>query len=1318
MIHSGEATFKGDFSPDYYPEVLQESLGQYQTATTYILSNKVFIYFDLKRYPFDALYVKYKAIKNTFFTIKYHDWRADAKNEFLDEIIFPGESYLLAINPDSTEKYTVARVENNRYKAKRYFMSNFFAVNCEFKVLTNKTKGETEITFADGYAQDILGDEEGNFYSKEYYDYKISIEEEDKSKYDKKMCMIYVAGYHTTDLYTMSSILTGSNVNQQIIFDKDKFRTIRFLFEHTDFEKSLIVYANIIDRAFYYIQISINQENNIYKRQVITRSYPYYISKSDLQAKCKDTKSFCNIFVTVEFVADTPGMSRTNPMVEITVREATPKGENELLRVPSYIQKNIAKKDFTTGDGYYYLYTDIGEGDEGQITVNFLRDFGEVYGRIVRRDVKDKVADKDIEWMDLYRLPNDGYEEDRNKYDTYLQKFLFNSDDTADCAPGCYLILGIRISQVGEWAEDYKFYPFTIITLIGPNSASTSDASVVTIQVEDFIIGNVDISSNIKLKQFYQVWLPRNAEYVQIDWQSELAGLYINIDGEKPITTATADFTLIPNGKDSIFVIKRDDIRQKAKEKNIKLPYDNSLEDVQLIIGIWTDKTDSADTELYSLRVRETGFYDEDTEYEVDVIEVNTDEKIMCKPVPVKDGYRCLFMITYDDQDVAQKMDLLVYTASTNLGAKNEIFANFVYARLFNEYNVTELEKNIPSQGRCDYDSTRDDFTYLYIQLADRHKDQYLFVNIKVDTPDDVMMVASINSYDIENGVQVYFANARTEQIVQVKERKMILTFQIEANLHVTIEDLGGEADVYWSNDFYEVHNLRGKGDRLTLTTSSPNHFLTISRVASDKNNKEGKDPGFVFMVNYYTRDPKVNFDEVTYGNSIEIGYRDTDLPVFLYSKISDYSTDINLAVTFRDSNLLTEGEYNSAPIQISAVFDTRNKIYDMKTNPDFVPSDGHTIYGSYDPAIKTAQVFISDVTINSFDIDAKDYPTLLLYIDKEVGYKDRKYEKFNIESQFTRTNSLVVPTQKVYNYGKFNGLVTQYYRLKVDKNKPIMKIVLSFNGNLLSWTISSQPSSRLNDTDINIDAVEARGKITITLKSLTSDFIYLNIFKTDYMEDPLPFLQNYVFKYINVEDESKYFDYTIVNNNGTLDYKEEKVDGQTKLTCTFNRINLNPEQANVTYFFKIINSDYFLGENIKTIALSQSQYYSKFKRNPTYGSDNKISIDATGDFSSWTYLQIIAAIQSNKVLEYVAYDGIYKKRESKNDEPNDGSDNTGLFIGISVTLAILIIGLVAVVVYFQQKNKSLLNQVKHVSFQQQGNTADPDLLLAKSQGA
>ena len=84
---------------------------------------------------------------------------------------------------------------------------------------------------------------------------------------------------------------------------------------------------------------------------------------------------------------------------------------------------------------------------------------------------------------------------------------------------------------------------------------------------------------------------------------------------------------------------------------------------------------------------------------EVDIIEVNTDQRIMCRPTEFEGSFRCLFMITYNSQDVGQKMDLLVYSASTNLGAEFEMYASFIPAKLFNEYNITELEKKYQILG-------------------------------------------------------------------------------------------------------------------------------------------------------------------------------------------------------------------------------------------------------------------------------------------------------------------------------------------------------------------------------------------------------------------------------------------------------------------------------------------------------------------------------------------------------------------------------------------------------------------------------------------
>ena len=1304
MVHTGEVIFDGEIpgaSPSQFP------------IKKYILSNKVFINFDLKRTIVDNILVKFTALKSSFFTIKYIIHKSDEIAPYTNEVIFAGESYLVNMDPIS-EPLTL-HFNNDRFKSGQQYLANFFSLNCDFKVTTTKNQiGETEIPFADGYAQDILGTEEGDIYKKEYYDYKVSIEKVEQSDYSDKMCMLYVIGYQTMDLFYSSRIFIGNNVNQQIIFT-DFFRSVKFLYPVPDTSIDMVIYVNIIDKAYYYINVALDSETNTISRKIVTKSTPFYLKSEDYSKNCtKDT--FCNIIIELEYSREIETFPKTNHMIEVTVREATKKSPTD-IRVPTYLQKGIAKKDFTTGDGYYYLYTDIGKNDQGDITINFFRDYGEVYGRIVKKNSQDDP--QEVEWMNKYRLPGEEYPGDDDNYNKYLKKYHFTMDDTVDCNDGCYLILGIIISQIGEWAEDWKFYTFSIISEINQNPyGEFGDQQVITIQVDEFIIGNVQVSKSVKINKFYQVWLPHDSHEVDFDWQSELAGLYISLGDSLP-TVANADFVLLPDGKDSVLHLKKSEIISKAEEKGVKIPQEGSLEDVKLTIGVWTDKTDSADVELYSLKVHEVNKQEND----LDIYEVNTDQKMICKPREIESGtYACLFMIMYDEQDAKQNMDLLVYSSSTNKGDSVVMYGTFLDSNIYDAFIVDSLRGSIPSEN-APYNSIKDNTNYFYVKLKEYNKGYYFYVNVIGHYPDDIIMVSSINSYDEETPkLQIFYPNARTEQIVQIKDKSdtLILEFSANYSLIVNIENLGGEADVRWEEAADTVHYLRGKGDRLTLTTSSNYKRLIFQKLKSDQE-IEGEKPGFVFLVDFYTRNPLKNFDEVVYGNSIEIGYRDTDLPVYLYSKAVDYSNDINLAVTFRDSHIDTEGEFNGSPIEVKAYLDKRNTIYAAKVNPEFSPSEKNKFDGIYDPSIKTAQVFLPDIEINQhIKIKPEEFPTLLLYLGKSEAYKDKVYKTFNVEAQFSRTNSLIIPVEKVYNYGKFNGMVTQYYKLRNDKNKPIMKIEISFNSHILDWTIGNL-SSHSNSTKYELNTKVSKGKILVTIQPGNEDFVFFNVFKSNILDDPHPPIQNYAFLYINIESEDQFYDYGIKNNDATLEYKETKNNGKIEsISCTFNPIDIDYKNANVTYFLKIADGRYYIpGENFTTVAVTESPYYSVYKRNPEIGSNNKITLTANGDFSYWCYIQITAQIQQNKVLEFVAYDGIYTDRNTPKQKPSgeddDSSSNTALFVGISVTLVILIAVLVVLVIYFQKKNKSLMNQVKHVSFQQVTDTStDPDLLLAK----
>ena len=1306
MVYSGDVDFT---IRDY------EKTGENYNFYKYYLSNKIFYHYDMNMEAINSIYVDYTAEYNSFFTIQY-----GINATFLirkDENLTSGESYLVEIDPTSDDKDKTINLYNHRYKKKQPFLANFFALNCDFNV----TRDGVEIAFFDGYAQEILLSNSRG-YSSEKYEYKIKIERADLANYNHKMCMLYVSGYESKDEEYQTEIVIGQNVNQQIIFNDD-FNNIRFLYPQANPEKDLAIYFNVIDQGLYEMNLYANNEQEPFSKYSITRSQILFISKTEITSHCP-ANTLCNIILDTTLTGMSDFMPKTEPMIEITVRE--------VLNNPSYLQKNIAKRDFTCGDNLYYLYMELGKNEAGDVSVNFLRDWGLVWGRIVRKDSSE--IEEEASWRGKYRMPAEDW--DDNQSDGYIKKYVFTSEDTKECIEGCYLLLTIRISQYGDYVEDSHFYPFTIITTIHQNTQAYTDIPKIVIQANEYIIGNVDISTNERISQFYEIWLPHDSYYVYFDWQSEVAGLYINVGGTRP-TTRNADFKLLPPGRDSVLYLESIDILQKAKQKKISIPNENSLEDINLVIGVWTDKTDSVETEIFSLRV-----YQPNQEDDLDITEVNTEQKIMCRPNFVMENqYRCLFMVTYDDEDERLEMPLIIHASSVNQSAEVSTYASFIERKYYDKFDKDELKKSTPTYDTAQYNTRSLDSEYIFVKLIPGRTKNYLYVNVVSNKRDDIMLLTSMPMYSFNNtlGMKQYFSNPSTQQLLFVED-KLRLIFFTSSSLIINIVTLGGEAELAWAEVSNTIYNLRGKGDRLTLTSGTTLTELNITRRGVNNKLSADEDPGFVFYVSYYVRDGENNFDEVQFGKSLEIAYRDTNLPVYLYSKLDNYYSDVSISITFKDSFLDNKAEYKTSPLTVRASVEKESVVYRAKQTPDLAPNIRKAIVGSYDPAIKTAQVFLYASNVSAFDIKKEEIPTLYLAIEENERVPSEKYKQFTIEAQFTQVNSDIVPVEKIFNYARYSGYFTNYYKLKIDRAKPYMIVELAFNSKYLNYGLNlgnEYSDQRRNASDLIIDSHEQGGKKVLTLKNPSNkDYIYLHIFKAQTSDIIAPKLYNYVFKYINIEKLEDFVEYKILNDNNLIivEKNEENENNETVIQCTFNRIDIDPNKANITYFFKVVdNASLIYPESYETIAVMESPYYTVYERNPQYGTDGKITLTAKGDLSNWAYLQVIAQIQQDTILDYVAYKGEKHIREpddnggngggKKKEEEEDSGVNTTVLAIIIAILICLVVGLFVVAAIIQKKNKSLVDQVKHISFQQnasanasQTGSADPDLLLHKNQ--
>ena len=1300
MIYSGDISFS-----------IKETDIPYKQ---YYLSNKVVFSIYMPGKILNKVTIEYEANLNTFFNAKYSI--DSVNNEQLQDIVPSGESYLVQINPSSQVKSKTVLIKsayNYRRPFKTAMMVNFFEINCKF-VVNRLFDENANVTFSDGYAQDYYTPDRAIIM--DMFDYHVDIQEVDPSNNNNKMCILYVsATEEDNDNKLQREIVVPQNIGQQMIFDNIKemnFHRVRFTYPIVDVKKSFVIGFNAIDKAHYLLNgyLNGNLMEEIQDYDVAVGSM-YYMTPIDLQTHCKENK-LCSFTLDIQM---RDKIVQTNPMIEVIFRE--------ILNIPTYFQKGSAKVDFVCGDLKYYLYTDIGRNDVGEITLSFMREFGQIWSRIVKKDLK--TPEKEANWRKVYRLPGPEWGDELLKYDSYTRKVKITAKDTEECINGCYLLMSIQINEIGDYVPNYIFYMFSIIVKITSNKKTYNDIPKVVIQVDEFVVGSLDVTEmdDRLITEFYEVWFPHDSDEIELDFQSSLASLYINVGGTRPITTR-ADFIIHPKGVSSVYNISKSAILEKAIEKNIVPKGTNSIQDINIVIGIWTNITTSGNYELYSLNVHQYDYTPDDED--IDVITVSADQKVVCKPRKIKIGadqhvYRCLFIVQFI-ADPTVDNPLFVYGYSLSPIGESFILGNFIEIDDYNNFDKETIKKLIPTEQNAQYNPFKEGVDYIYVNSLPMHK--VLFVSLYSSFKEDLALINSLPIYNNFPELSYFelYPNPYTEQIFACTKQQLILSFPVQGGIAATIEVIAGEAEIGWNNDV-DVFKVKGFRDRLELF--SQNNQLVVKNLKPVNEQKNGMaDPGFLFYIKYQTREPDFNFDDVPFGKTTEISYRETDLPIVLYSKLINVFFGVSVSLTFKENGAENYGEYLVSPVTITATVLAQNEIYSTKKKKDknMKPADDISITGYYDPAVKTALLYLSKEKIDSYNIKESDNPTLYVRIDKSQYYQ-QVYNFFNVEAEISGADDLVSPVEKVYHYRKLGTTSVEndavFYPLKCVPGKIFVRIQVALNNDNLDFSITANYFARYNSTYDYFNAVKERGKVIVTLiRPDDAEYLFLSFFRKDPTKRDAK-LDNYAFKYINAQSETEFFDYKMMNHNITI---KEDHDKKT-ITCVFNKVHADGDNVDITYFLKIVdNKTYLYGEEMNTIAVTESPAYVYYAKNPLPGVDgdnDKIQIEAENlhddILNNWAYITVVAQIQQQNIVEYVAYNGIMKIRPAPGSN-GDGSNNTVLFGVIGGVLGVIVIGLVVVIVYFQFKNKSLLNQVKHVSFQKTNTNMDPNLLLQKSQ--
>ena len=1186
----------------------------------YYLANKIFYSLNVENSQLSKITVDIEAKVNSYYIIEYKFVRNS--DEELSNDIYAGINYLVPILPEGSDNRKLINIHNIKLEADEFYFASFYSLNCHFKITKKEDDGnEQQISSFVNYAQDIIHNEDGKDI--DMHSYIISVDEKDSSNYNNNMCMLYVTGLEITqkdDPINQKEILMSEGVPQKTIFQY-KLSKIKYIYPNPDKKKSVGIYFKVINPANYACNITYGNQNE--RTIQFYQSQFQYISNLSLNDCGED--ELCNIIVSISVQEE---IVEFVPSIEVTFKQ--------INNNPYYIPKGIVRQDYVSGNSWIYLYTTLGKEDEGYIGVDFYRGSGLIYAKIVGFEE----ADNNPEWRQ-FKFPKTI--EESLYYEFYNKRITFNKADTSKCEKGCYLLIAIKSSVKGHLEGEFKNFLFSTIVSLTQSGSLKEKGTIIEIEPEEYVIGslsNKDKINNKDMYEFYQISIPYDADKVEFDWQSDSSILLINVGEERP-TMERNDFSQ-EFRTDSVLTLTNEQIKAK-------LIAGNYITNALLTIGIYTEDYESQLGTAYSFRVH----FSKD----INIYKVNSDQKTLCKPKEIGNNeYECLFMVIYNDLDFIN--DLMLYSRSQSPSALTYMYGDFIENNIYDSFNVEELNNKKPNENSL-YNTKKEQVDFIFFTFSELNS--HFYVKVITDKPDVIEFISSFNTFDTELS-----PNPSSIQLFTIHNSpSMTLKFITTKPLLINIVSLYGSSKLFLNGQEDIEYSLRGRDDRLSLAIPS-NGEVSILNITNLNYQEEPQNqgeafmlkdnkiqmPGFAFYIEYYLRSPDINFDEVYIGKTVEFAYKKSDLYLNYYSKLTDLSNSINVFFMIHDLNFQREGSgIKASNLALKGTIIEQKDVYKIKDNKELKPkADELTIEGTYDPVIEVGQISFPSAYINLSQ--NKEKPTLYLSIEK-TNNAEFALDKVRVELTAFQENNDIPVTEKLYQYGKlFNNNVLNYYRLKVDNSTGYMRIQFSRNSKYIIYAINNEKNIKASSRYEDMETKEERGKIFITFKKPNKEYIYLNVFLSDEAPDDDTRLNNYVFKYMNSDDKSKFFEYHILNDNSKI---KATVSEDNSLTVKFNRID-SKNNADIIYTLKVAKKwDLSSKEENCSIALSETESLFKKEEKP---SGDEITMEMDNIYKDYAYIEVIAQIKDGPIIEYVAYEPFYSNdHDEKQEEEEDNNE-------------------------------------------------------------
>ena len=391
-------------------------------------------------------------------------------------------------------------------KDKESIQVNIHAINCNFELEFNGTMMKQ---FNLNSYSFIISSENNSTIITPLLDV---IDGQYKENYAKKKCPLSINSYVLNTNLSETELKIENNEESYFYLVPEKYNLLKLSYEIKEIsEKSYVgLFFQYNEKCKFEINYIYENEN---KSKNITNSTIIYLDSSFLlYNKDKEINNGGKLSINIR---------------NVYIKEILMKFKIIEKDSISLLQKDALNPGLVTSKTkYQYFYTQVFQGEEGELILHNKRGYGLLYGKIVNKSNESKLNDTSIypnETTDNTTILN---------YNYHTLKLNFSFINTSNCGEGCYLL--VTFEQKNE-EDDFSLigYEFTILTRFWNYTDYISN--IVDIPFNEYLIGSFEFGSITH--HYYSLFIPEDAEKIIIQIEANYLDGFVG-EGRKRLNTA------------------------------------------------------------------------------------------------------------------------------------------------------------------------------------------------------------------------------------------------------------------------------------------------------------------------------------------------------------------------------------------------------------------------------------------------------------------------------------------------------------------------------------------------------------------------------------------------------------------------------------------------------------------------------------------------------------------------------------------------------------------------------------------------------------